>query len=224
MCGLSAVTSMSEFSRCLVIRFSFGRSRRHNGRRMNAKPREELDRRQNVVQHNGLVYVQLKFALRTAKATAWSLPNTWTGDHGEGFALSGIDLSRHDRGSVVFRLSGILKFAGSRTRTTSVSGHVPESSSARPQACATHRHGYHAVDVPRVRQFVGSEDKGGGTRFFRVRRATTSPKRGSALSPVQLRAPNGQRVMPGEPRMPSSAWSICPPSGDQLASVRGVAS
>src|SRR4029077_20068576 len=110
------------------------------------------------MQHDRLIYVQLKIALRTSERHCVVVAKHLNCDHGEGFALSGIDLSRHDGGArFVFRNS---EFAETGTRTTSVPADIVPDLHQRPCKCAKgSAHAHHAVVCRECGKFVGSGDE-----------------------------------------------------------------
>jgi len=64
---------------------------------------EKFDRVQIIENHDGLENIQLEIALRAGKADGGIIAHHLYGDHGDGFALRGIYLARHDgRSGLVF--------------------------------------------------------------------------------------------------------------------------
>src|SRR6266403_3586209 len=79
MCGLRAVTSISELLRCSLMRFLFGSiptaQRSQNERDASATSSIDVSK---LCRITGLYTFSWKLPCEPANATAWSLPKTWT--------------------------------------------------------------------------------------------------------------------------------------------------
>jgi len=110
------------------------------------------------VQHDGLVHVELKIALRTCKRRGVVIAEYLHCDHRQCFTLRRVDFSWHDgKAQVVFRN---FEFANSGTRVTGVPTNVVSYLHQRPSKgaqSATHAHP--AVVHRECREFIGSRDE-----------------------------------------------------------------
>ena len=109
----------------------------------------------HVVQHDRLVHVQLKVALRTRKRDGVVVSKHLDCDHRERLALSRIDLARHDGGAgFVF---GNFEFTNPGPRTTGVPTNVvPDLHQRAGERAKGSAHSHHAIVCRERREFVGS--------------------------------------------------------------------
>jgi len=159
MCGFRAVTSISELSRCSLIRFSFGFNPRGAAFGKGAAAvGEEFDRRENVVQHDRFIDVQLEVALRARERNRMVVSEHLDRHHRQRLALCGIDLSRHDGRAWLVRGNFDLPYTGPRTAgiPTNIVGNLQERPRKRAQHCA---HAHHAIVRRERRKLVGSRNK-----------------------------------------------------------------
>ena len=85
---------------------------------------EEFDAMEIVEDDDGLENVELKIALRAGKADGGVVAHDLHGNHGEGFALGGINFPRHNAGTrLVFRKRQFAQTTTrSRAKTTDIVG------------------------------------------------------------------------------------------------------
>lgn len=116
---------------------------------------EELDRHQQVVQHDRLVHVELEVALRTRKRNSVVVSKYLNCDHRESLALSRIDRARHDGGAgFVFRN---IDFADPGSRAAGVPSNViPDLHQRAGKRAKGSAHGHHTVVCRKRREFVWS--------------------------------------------------------------------
>lgn len=86
---------------------------------------------QKVADHDGLEHVKLELTVHTTNGSSDVVTHNLGADHGKGLALSGVDLSRHDRGAGLVLGEDQLAQTATRSRTevTDILGDLEERAS-----------------------------------------------------------------------------------------------